>query len=262
MRQAYWLDLRLFVWKVAPHAGAIVAVLLASTVVFELSGAWPGATFLELFVRAFYMMILEAVDATGPWYLGIFVFILPVLGLLFAAQGLVGATVLFINKSQRQGEWSAVVAATYSQHTIVCGLGQLGDTLCDGLREAGNRVVGVDVNEHLPPVVKARQGGIPVIIGDMTVRQTLEEAGIGQARCVVMCSGDDLANIEAAILAKELNSSATVYARVFKKSLADRISEALRFDIVTFSPYSTAAKMILSQMSTDQPVNAAGAKKG
>ncbi|MFQ5808208.1 MAG: hypothetical protein ACE5JM_01205, partial [Armatimonadota bacterium] len=71
------------------------------------------------------------------------------------------------------------------------------------------------------------------------------------ACCVVVCSGDDLANLETAIAVKELNPEADVHARVFKKSLADRISEALRFDIKTFSPYATAAERILEQLNNE-----------
>ncbi len=69
-----------------------------------------------------------------------------------------------------------------------------------------------------------------------------------KAQCVVVCSGNDLANIETAITVKEMNPEAVVYARVFKKSLADKINAALRYDIRTFSPYATAAESILSQI--------------
>ncbi|MGE5527815.1 MAG: hypothetical protein ACM3X6_01555 [Patescibacteria group bacterium] len=37
-----------------------------------------------------------------------------------------------------------------------------------------------------------------------------------------------------------------------RKSLADRISEALRFEIHTFSPYVTAAETILGQIEAEQ----------
>ena len=144
------------------------------------------------------------------------------------------------------------MAATYSGHTIVGGLGQLGGILCTGLTEGGALVVGIDLDEHRPAVVTARRQGIPVIVGDMTLRETLMEADIGQAFCVVMCSGDDLANIEAAIMAKELNPAATVYTRVFKKSLADRINEALHHNIITFSPYAAAAETILGEIRINE----------
>jgi voltage-gated potassium channel Kch len=109
--------------------------------------------------------------------------------------------------------------------------------------------VAVDLDEDLPHIVTARRRGVPVIIGDMTLPETLAEANVAKACCVVLCTGNDLANIEAAITVKELNPDAIVYARVFKKSLADKINAALRYDIRTFSPYATAAESILSQIN-------------
>jgi len=222
--------------------------LLASTLVLYLAGAWGGASLLVCLVRSVYMMTIESVDPVSPWYLELLVFVLPLLGIIFAAEGLISATVLFLNRSQRVGEWNAVIASTYSGHTVVCGLGQLGGTLCQGLLESGHKVVAIDIDGELPDIVTARRRDIPVIIGDMTMAEVLVEANVAKAACVVVCSGDDLANIETAIMVREVNSGAAVYARVFKKSLADKINQALRYDITTFSPYATAAESILAQM--------------
>lgn len=249
MLRAHCLDLWLFIRRVAPNALALLCVLLLSAAVLFSCDAWPNASFLDCFVRAFYMMTIESVDTPRTWYLELFVFLMPVLGLVLAAEGLVGATVLFLHKSQRQGEWAAVVAATYKGHTVVCGLGQLGGTICEGLHAVGKQVVGVEVDDDLPAVVTARRHGVPVIIGDMTQPDALAEANVAHACCIIVCSGHDLFNLEAAIAAKEMNPSATVYARVIKKSLADKINAALKFDIITFSPYATAAETILREIN-------------
>lgn len=253
MLRAHCLDLWLFIRRVAPNALALLLVLLLSAAVLYFGHAWQEVSFLDCFVRAFYMMTLEGVEAPHQWYLELFVFLMPVLGLLLAAEGLVGATVLFLHKSQRLGEWSAVVAATYKGHTVVCGMGQLGGTICEGLRLAGKEVVGVEVDDDLPAVVTARRHGTPVVIGDMTQTDALAEANVARATCVIVCSGHDLFNLEAAIAAKEMNPAATVYARVVRKSLADKISAALKFDIITFSPYATAAETILAEINGGEP---------
>lgn len=82
------------------------------------------------------------------WYLELLVFVMPLMGIVLVAEGLVGATILLLNRSRRQGEWSAVVAATHSGHTVICGLGQLGGTICQGLIDAGRKVVGVQTGEE------------------------------------------------------------------------------------------------------------------
>ncbi|MGD9496005.1 MAG: TrkA family potassium uptake protein [Armatimonadota bacterium] len=249
MLRAYLLDLWLFVRRVWLNILGILLVLLASALFFHAMQIWPGASVLNCFVNAFYMMTVEAVDVPDLWYVEVFVFVLPLMGMLLAAEGVISATVLFLSKSRREGEWNAIMAATRTGHVVICGLGQLGDALCDGLRRAGWSVVVVEINAENPSVTTARRRDVPVIIGDMTTPDALHEANVARARCVILCGGDDLANLEAAIAVKELNPCASVYARVYKRSLADRISAAMQQDIRTFSPYATAAERLVGEIT-------------
>ncbi|MCX6646674.1 MAG: NAD-binding protein [bacterium] len=248
--RAHLFDLWLFLRRISLNLVSILIVLLFSAVVLDTAQAWPDTSFMTCFTRAFYMMTLEGVDPPRFEWLEIFVFLLPLAGLMLAGEGLVSAFTLFMHRSLRQGEWNMIVASTYTNHIIICGMGQLGCTLCLELTKLGEMVVGIDLDEDQPGVVTARRGRIPVVIGDMTLQETLTEANVQKARCVVVCSGDDLANIETSIEAKEINPGATVYSRVFKKSLADKINSALKFDIISFSPYATAAEAILSRLKS------------
>ena len=242
------VDLWLFARRVTPSALAICAVLTVSAVILNHAHAWPEHSLLDCFVKAVYMMKGEAVDLPKQWWLELMVLLLPLVGLVLAAEGLVRATVLFVDRSQRQGEWNMVVASTYAGHTLVCGMGQFGATVCGGLLARGRKVVGVDLNEHLATVVTARRQKVPVIIGDMTNVETLMEANIKRACCVIISSGDDLSNIEAAIRVHDLNPGARLFVRLYKTSLADLIKEALRFEIETFSPDDSAARTILDTL--------------
>jgi len=248
MWHPHLVDLGLFLRKVWLNAVVVLLVLLVSAMILYQADAWPDVPFTNYLVYSLYMMVLESVPPMSHSYLALFVILLPAAGLLLAAEGLVGAAVMFMHKSQRQGEWNAVIASTYKGHTVLCGLGQLGSLLCDGLHAAGRRLVVVDVDEDTPAVATARRQGIPVIIGDMTRRDTLADASIADAACVIICGGDDLANLEAATAAREMTGTATVYVRVLKKSLADQINKALRHDIISFSPYAAAAETILGEL--------------
>jgi voltage-gated potassium channel len=159
-----------------------------------------------------------------------------------------------VHKTLRRGEWNRVVASTYKDHTVVCGMGELGSALCEGLVEAGQRAVAVDVDEDTPGMVAARQRGVPTVVGDMALPDTLRAANVQRARVVVLCSGNDLTNLEAAIEAQRANPHARVYARVYKESFACTVKEALGQDINLFSPYATAAHAILAEMNdAEQP---------
>lgn len=248
MLRAHLIDLWLFVRRISRNVLGIVILLLSAATAFYAADTWPESSFLDCFINAFYIMSLEAVELPDRWYLEVLILILPLLGMVLAGEALVSATTLFLNKSRRQGEWNAVVASTYRDHTVICGLGQFGLTLCNGLADAGEEVVVVEIDSDLAAVVTAKRRDVTAIIGDMTRRETLEEANIPRAKCVVMCSGDDLANIEASIVAREMNDTARVSARVVKESFARRINAALLNDIKTFSPYATAAQSILATL--------------
>jgi len=260
MWRPYLVDFWLFLRKVWLNLVAILLVWLLSAMILYQADAWPDAPVGHYLVYSLYMMVLEAVPPMGRLYLTVFVFALPAISLLLAAEGVVGAAVMFIHKSQRQGEWNAVIASTYKGHTVLCGLGQLGSLLCDGLHAAGRQLVVVDVDEDTPAMTTARRRGIPVIIGDMTRRDTLAEANVAEAACVIVCGGDDLANLEAATASREMNDTATVYARVLKKSLADQINKALRHDIISFSPYTAAAETLLGELGARAPDGASASE--
>ena len=248
MLHVHLLDLWLFLRRIALNLLIILALLVVSATVFYADDAWDGASYLDCFINSFYIMTVESVPLPDRWYLELMVLVLPLVALLIGAEAVVGATVMFLNKSLRRGEWNKVVASTYRDHTVVCGMGQLGLALCERLVEAGRQVVGVDLDDDTRGMIAASQAGVPTIAGDMTSDETLQAANVGRARYFLACSGDDLANLEAAVVAKRINPAVIVYARVYKESFAGRISEALAEDIHIFSPYATAAAGILAQM--------------
>jgi hypothetical protein len=62
----------------------------------------------------------------STWYLEIFFFIMPVVGIGILAQGLADFGILFFNRSERSKEWEMAVASTFSNYIVLIGLGHLG----------------------------------------------------------------------------------------------------------------------------------------
>lgn len=115
-------------------------------------------------------------------------------------------------------------------HVIICGLGRLGFGVVRILK-AHVPVVVVDHADHLhyadePTMVS--EPVVPILRGDMTVRWVLQEAGIEQASAVLILTSDDAANLEAAMLAHELNPSARIVMRVNNSRIAKRLDAVLR----------------------------------
>src|SRR5688500_16084495 len=93
---------------------------------------------------------------------------------------------------------------------ILCGLGKIGGRILDFLRAAGMPVVIVDneIRANDP-----RLAGLQVVRGDCREPAILEEAGIHEARGVLIVTSDDLVNTSAALVARRLNPTVRLVVR-------------------------------------------------
>lgn len=98
-----------------------------------------------------------------------------------------------------------VVRARYKRgHVVVCGLGETGMQILENLRMRGEQVSAIDLNNESPHAAAADAQGIPVLKGDASDRAILEFSAVGHARAVVICTGDDAANVDIALRILEL----------------------------------------------------------
>ena len=178
----------------------------------------------ESFYLVLSMIFLQAGgDFQEPWYLAIFFFVMPVLGLVILGSGVANLGVLLFNKSARGSAWEAALASTFSNHVIVVGLGKLGYRIVQQLLEFGQEVVAVEVEEAKPFVSLVRKLGVPVIITDARHGDALKSAGIERAASIICCTQDDLTNLDVALDASEQRPGVKVVLRMFDADLAARV---------------------------------------
>ena len=72
----------------------------------------------------------------------------------------------------------------------------------------------------------------------------LEQAGVRQARAVIVTTSDDLTNLDAAITARELNRDAKIVIRLFDETLATKVAGA--FSMPTISTSQVAAPAFIA----------------
>ncbi|MFI6266063.1 potassium channel family protein [Micromonospora sp. NPDC051006] len=89
-----------------------------------------------------------------------------------------------------------------ADHVIVVGLGNIGTRVLQELHSFGVLVVAVDRTESARGVAVARELGLPVVIGDATSPETLRAASLHTARALVVLTGDDVSNLETALLGR------------------------------------------------------------
>jgi Trk K+ transport system NAD-binding subunit len=108
-----------------------------------------------------------------------------------------------------------------SGHVLVIGLGNVGYRVVEELDRMGEQAVVIERSRDNPFVTSCRRKRVPVLIGDATVRETLQQARAKEARAVIAATSTDLVNLEIALLVAELNDKQRVVVRLGDSVLAD-----------------------------------------
>jgi hypothetical protein len=197
---------------------------------------WP---LLAAWMNLFAQPILEV----RAFHLGLVEGIYPLFGFGLIGEGIVRFGMLMFSRRLGEKEWMTVMASTFRDHVIVCGLGHLGFRILGQLLARRESIVAIERNPACPFLGAAKDSGVPVLQKDMRDDQTLREAGIEHARVVVVASDDDLANIEVALDARRMNPKIRILLRLFDQRIADKFKEAGIID-EAFSSAALAAPVV------------------
>lgn len=181
------------------------------------------------------------------WYLQIPFFVIPILGLAAVADGVIRLGTALTNKQSRGQKWQVAMASTYSDHIIICGIGKVGYRVMRELLKFDREVVAIEHNPEGRFVEKAKALSIPVIVADARRSGNLIKAGVQRADAIIPCTDDELANLDIALDARELNPGIKVVMRMFDPDLARRIERG--FGIHTAFSTSALAAPIFAAAS-------------
>jgi Trk K+ transport system NAD-binding subunit len=113
-----------------------------------------------------------------------------------------------------------------SQHVVVVGLGDVGTRVIRTLHDLGVDVVAIETDERARGVPVARDLGIPLIIGDSRLEETLRAASVQTCRTLLVLTTDDVTNLETALLGRGAKEDLRVVLRLFDGDFADRVQRA------------------------------------
>ena len=179
------------------------------------------------------------------WDLQLIFFLVPILGLALVAEGLGRFLSMVINHENRLEDWHMALASTYSNHIIVCGIGRIGYRILQQLHRTGEDVVAIEKNRENLFVKDARAMGFPVVIADPTREEVLQTVNVQKARTIIIATDDDLANLEIALDARDLNPGIRVVLRMFNDQLVTKIKKAFNIQ-VAFSTSALAGPVFAS----------------
>jgi voltage-gated potassium channel Kch len=86
-------------------------------------------------------------------------------------------------------------------------LSETGRHIVENLRNAGERVVAIDLDSDTPAAAACAQAGVPVLKGDATSAKILRLAGAHRAKAIVATTGSDSTNLEISLRANDLESA-------------------------------------------------------
>ncbi len=247
-----WRDLRIVGRAVWPNLALFTGLLLVSAAILWFCKARPQVGFLTLVLDSFNLAHLERVSELGEsWVSVVMTFVLPVLSVIILGEGALRVAAFYLQRRQRREEWDPLVAKTFSRHTVICGLGELGRAIYHQLIEKDPlaHVVLVDSRPGIPGELGQSGPNVLQVQGDMTTRATLEDANCQAASLIILSSGNDAFNLEAGFKAMELNPQAQIWIRLYRKGLASLIACATLPNVHFFSPYERAAESLVGHMS-------------
>ncbi|MHC1595368.1 MAG: potassium channel family protein [Candidatus Syntropharchaeales archaeon] len=105
-------------------------------------------------------------------------------------------------------------------HYILIGYGDVGRAAVEALHGEIDLVI-VDVDEE-----RVKKSKIPYIIGDSTEEETLELAGIRDARMVMILLNNDMNVVFTTLLARNMNPHAVIFSRANTVEAIDQIYRA------------------------------------
>lgn len=181
------------------------------------------------------------INFPSHWYLQVFFFIMPIIGIGILAQGLADFAIMLFNRRARGKEWEMAVASTFDNHIILVGLGHLGYNVVKKLCDLNQECVVIEINPQADLVHNVREAGVPVIEDDATRESILVAAGTARAKAIILCTQDDSLNLRVALKARSLNPKVEVVVRIFDDDFAASLQK--QFGFRAFSATGMAAPL-------------------
>jgi len=228
-----------------------LALLLVAAILLFLFRCFPEASFHECLVTALYLARLESVsNPQGHPLVTVLAFLMPLMAVVILGEGVLRVTAIYLGRRRHREEWDRMTATSLSGHVVLCGAGELGRALLSELlQRAPNReVVVVDAHAGVLDEIASQGPNLHHILGDMTARETLRAANVHKASVVVVTSGDDAHNLEAACKALRLNPEARIWVRVKHSGLSELMQMAAHPNLHFFSPYQRAAEAVADEL--------------
>ena len=202
----------------------------------------PRMDYVESVYGVFLLVFMQpSLPFPHELYLRPLWFLVPLVGLGAVADSVVRLGYFIFSRKQHLQEWQIMEASAMRDHTIVIGVGKVGYRILLELNVLKLEAVGVDRKSESHLLAEIVDLGIPVLRGDARLKKTLVDANVAAARAIILATDDDLANIDAALTAREMRPDIRVVLRLFDDTLADRVANVFKMPAISTSQTAVPA---------------------
>ncbi|NLR92451.1 potassium channel family protein [Flammeovirga agarivorans] len=133
-----------------------------------------------------------------------------------------------------------------SEHYIICGLGRVGIRIADELDRAGHQFVFIESDEEIYHKYRRSYKHAYGIVGDCTLDDTLNSAGIKNASGIFICTNDDNLNLVTTLSARQLNEELRIVSANKSPSFKSKLLSVGANEVV--SPHSIGGRRMAMEM--------------
>ncbi|MDY6785337.1 MAG: NAD-binding protein [Cyanobacteriota bacterium] len=155
--------------------------------------------------------------------------------MMLVGAGVIGICYALINDfilgSRIRQFWDAARVPSRN-HYIVCGLGELGLYVLEQFIEQGYEVVAIESNPSNRLLHAARSLGIPVILEDARLADSLKAANVSTAAALLAVTNSDTINVEISLCARGLQPKLPVVARNQDPEFSWAVQQVFGFEMV------------------------------
>ncbi|MEM9951451.1 MAG: NAD-binding protein [Chloroflexota bacterium] len=247
--RAIWHDTRALLSEFRyPLLAMILSVLVGGILYGELhtyAGYTPEISMIDRPYTMIQLMIIETPPEYSrtphEWYLIIFWYLQPLIGVYIIGRGAVDFGRLFFDRNERRSAWELAVAQTYRNHVVLVGVGHVGLRIARTLSQMGFEIVGVDDNIDIETDEELSRLGIPLVSEDARTTTALRHAGIEKARSVIVCTSNDHLNLEITMRARDLNPDVRIVTRMWDSRFAEQVKRFMAVQVLSASDLAAPA---------------------
>jgi hypothetical protein len=234
-----WINLLLF-----------LVLMTLCTVLLNFFGNDLHASWLQLLLDSLHLATIERVETGGKVIPILLAFIMPIGTTIILGEGVLRVFSIYLQRRENRKDWDLMVVKTFTNHFVVCGVGEMGRQLVRRMMVEQAPIDMVLIDPH--PGLLAELG----LSNDHTIHfqsnmadvETLEQASIRSAKLVILTAGEDALNLETAYKILHINPDITLWIRLHHSGLADLLDLSRKPNIHFFCPYQQAAESITNQI--------------